>query len=107
MVFLPSVVQAQYRGAHRIRLVFNDGLDATLNFRPWLKGRVFEPLRDLDYFRRFFVDGGTVAWPNGADIAPETLHAAASGTRPNTRLQLSRARRASRKPRRSRTRPRS
>lgn len=79
MTFLPSVVQAQYRGAHRIRVVFNDGSEGTISFRRWLKGPVFEPLKDLDYFRRFFLDGGTVAWPNGADIAPETLYAAAVG----------------------------
>jgi len=35
---------------------------------------VFEPLRDPAYFARFFLEGGTIAWPNGADIAPESLH---------------------------------
>jgi hypothetical protein len=57
-----------------IRLTFNDGTEKTVDFEPWLVGPVFEPLRDTEYFRRFFLEGGTVTWPNGADIAPETLH---------------------------------
>ena len=31
-------------------------------------------LKDVGYFQRFFLEVGTVTWPNGADIAPETLH---------------------------------
>jgi hypothetical protein len=74
MSSLPKVVAAEYRGDYRIRVVFDDGLEATVDFRRWLDGPIFEPLKGLAYFSRFFIDGGTVAWPNGADIAPETLH---------------------------------
>jgi len=74
MTFLPSVLQAEYRGGYRIHLSFNDDSEKTIDFRDWLEGPVFEPLKDPNYFKRFFVDGGTVMWPNGADIAPETLY---------------------------------
>ncbi|MBX3024318.1 DUF2442 domain-containing protein [bacterium] len=74
MAFLPTVVAAEYRGAYRIHLVFNDGVENTVDFSAWLQGPIFEPLQDQAYFERFFVDGGTVTWPNGADIAPETLY---------------------------------
>jgi len=74
MQFLPIVVRAEYREQYQISLTFNDGLEATVDFSPWLQGSVFEPLKDRAYFRRFFLDGGTVTWPNGADIAPETLY---------------------------------
>jgi hypothetical protein len=76
MTFLPCVIKAEYHGGYRIRVTFNDGSEKTLDFGEWLEGPVFEPLRDLGYFQKFFLDGGTVAWPNGADIAPETLHEA-------------------------------
>lgn len=78
---LPSVVHAEYRGEFKMRVAFSDGVEGTIDFSGWLTGPVFEPLKDRSYFVRFFIDGGTVAWPNGADIAPETLYerAKASG----------------------------
>jgi hypothetical protein len=71
---LPVVVEADYRGEFRICLTFSDGVTGVADFSDWLQGPVFEPLKDQSYFAGFFLDGGTVAWPNGADIAPETLY---------------------------------
>jgi hypothetical protein len=82
MSVIPTVIRATYRGDYRIELVFQDGVQATVDFSQWLDGPVFEPLRDREYFKRFFIDGGTVAWPNGADIAPETLYEEAAAERP-------------------------
>lgn len=73
---LPGVIRAEYRGEFRIRVTFNDNSEKTIDFRPWLHGPVFEPLKDPAYFQRFFIEGGAVVWPNGADIAPETLYEA-------------------------------
>ncbi len=72
---MPSVVDAKYRGGYRIRLVFRDGTAGTVDFHPYLgMGPVFAPLRDKTYFTRFLIDGDTVSWPNGADVAPEALY---------------------------------
>jgi hypothetical protein len=70
------VIEAKHEGRFRLRLVFDDRTTKTVDFQRWLNGPVFEPLKDVRYFRRFFLDGRTVAWPNGADIAPEALYAA-------------------------------
>lgn len=68
------VVSAEYRGGHRLHLVFHDSREKTVDFSAWLLGPVFEPLKDEANFQRFFLEAGTVSWPNGADIAPETLY---------------------------------
>jgi len=83
MTFLPCVVRAERRGGFRLRLVFNDGSENTIDFAEWLEGPMFEPLKAPGFFARYFVDGGTVVWPNGADIAPETLYAVPGRRRPN------------------------
>jgi hypothetical protein len=67
------VTQATYVSGYQLRLQFSDGVEKTVDFARWLGGCVFQPLRDVDYFKGFFLSGGTVCWPNGADVAPETL----------------------------------
>jgi len=73
MTILPQVIEARYVSDYCIELLFNTGLRKTVDFTRWLKGPVFEPLRNRAEFRKFFIAGGSVCWPNGADIAPETL----------------------------------
>ncbi|SRR6266545_6087183 len=107
MNFLPAVVHAEHRGGFRLHVVFNDASENTIDFEPWLEGPIFEPVRDPQYFQRFFIDGGTVVWPNGADIAPETLYEVAGRRRrPNRRLQPAKARQrmAGKQPTRTRLR---
>jgi hypothetical protein len=88
MAFLPSVIRAEYRGGYRIHVTFNDASEKTIDFREWLKGPVFEPLKAPKRFRNFYLDGGAVAWPNGADIAAETLYEYREpGGRPDGELQ--------------------
>lgn len=105
MTFLPIVVRAEHRGGFRLHVVFNDGSENTIDFSQWLEGPMFEPLRAPEFFSRFFVDGGTVVWPNGADIAPETLYEVAGRGRPRRRSQATKPQKtASRRPSRARLR---
>ena len=63
---------------YTVRVRFEDGTVADVDLAYLVDyGGVFEPLRDGDYFRKLRADrdGGTIVWPDGADIAPETLYA--------------------------------
>lgn len=69
------VIKARYVSGKLLELTFSDGLKANVDFSAWIeKYPFFEPLKNADYFKNFSLDGWTVTWPNGADIAPETLH---------------------------------
>lgn len=61
---------------YSVRLTFTDGSRKDVDLAPYLKGPVFEPLRDPAKFREVAVDPelGTIVWPNGADICPDVLY---------------------------------
>jgi hypothetical protein len=65
----------QYRGGHRLWLQFSDGVEGEVDLGTSLEGPVFEALRDPQIFATARLDSEihTVAWPNGADFAPEFL----------------------------------
>lgn len=70
-----DVRQARHVRDYVLHLEFDDGLEGEVDLSPYLqRGPVFLPLAEPSYFKRFFLEGGTVAWPNGADIAPERLY---------------------------------
>jgi hypothetical protein len=69
------VEEARYLHDYVVWVRFNDGTAGEVDLRDELTGGVFEPLRDLARFRQFRVDSelSTIAWENGADLAPEFL----------------------------------
>jgi hypothetical protein len=78
-----EVVKIEYKGKYIFHIIFDDKTSGDFDFSEYLKkGSVFRPLNDLDYFRKAITDGGTITWPNGADIAPETLYEKVAGRSP-------------------------
>lgn len=72
-----DVVEVRYVRDYTLWLRFQDGTAGEVDIEPSFKGPVFEPLRDIEFFKQVSIDHeiGTIVWPNGADIAPETLYA--------------------------------
>ncbi|PWB81765.1 MAG: DUF2442 domain-containing protein [Candidatus Methylomirabilota bacterium] len=71
-----QVLEARYVGGYVVWLRFRDGTAGEVDLASELRGPVFEPLRDPNYFKAFMVhpEFHTLVWSNGADIAPEFLY---------------------------------
>jgi hypothetical protein len=73
--YLPSVTAVRVVRDRVVHLTFDDGLEGEVDLGPHLWGPVFEELaRDDAAFGKIFIDDDTIAWENGADMAPETLY---------------------------------
>ena len=72
----PKIRKILYKGKYTFHVQFENDRKGNINFQPFLWGEVFEPLKDENFFRKAYIDqtSGTITWPNGADIAPETLY---------------------------------
>ncbi len=58
-----------------VRVVFQDGSVKEIDLTSYLRGPVFQPIReDLDTFRALNVENGVLTWSNGADIDPDVLY---------------------------------
>jgi len=73
---IPRVIDAKFIKEYTLYLRFSDGSEGEVDLERDLDGEIFEPLKDILYFKNFTVNQElhTVVWPNGADFAPEFLH---------------------------------
>lgn len=72
----PDITEAHVLRHGRLRLTFGDGLTGDVDVLDRMHGRVFEHARTPAGFQEVTVDAesGTVVWPGGADLAPDTLY---------------------------------
>jgi hypothetical protein len=59
-----------------LRLTFADGITGEVAVLERMRGPVFDEARRPEGFAKVTVDAetGTVVWPGGADLAPDTLY---------------------------------
>ncbi len=73
---LIRVQSAEPLAMPRIQVVFTNGEHREIDLTPYIAtGSMFEPVRtNPAFFQSVVVDGGTLTWPNGADIHPDVLY---------------------------------
>lgn len=72
----PDITEVTVVAHGLLRLAFADGLAGELDVLDRMRGPVFDRARTPEGFVEAHVDrdSGTVAWPGGADLAPDTLY---------------------------------
>lgn len=72
----PEITKATVVMHGVLRLAFADGLTGEVHVLDRMRGPVFEDARTPEGFAMVTVDPetGTVTWPGGADLAPDTLY---------------------------------
>ena len=70
-----EVTSAEYIDGYKIHLIFNTGESGVIDLKDSLWGPMFEPLKNIEVFKRFRLSETlhTIYWENDADFAPEYL----------------------------------
>ncbi|HEY5595096.1 MAG TPA: DUF2442 domain-containing protein [Nitrospiria bacterium] len=65
-----------YQSGYKLLITFEDGVQKSVDLEPHLEGEIFEPLKDINYFKTVSVnsDLDTIVWNNNADFSPDFLY---------------------------------
>jgi Protein of unknown function (DUF2442) len=76
MIDLVKVTSVKPKKNYDLLITFSNGAAGTFDFSTMLAegGTMVEPLKDITYFHRVFIESGVLAWPNGFDIDAISLH---------------------------------
>ena len=70
-----SVIDVEYLHDYELLLQFEDSSWRRVDLKDELYGEVFEPLKNIEYFKTVTVnhDLDTIVWDNDADVSPDYL----------------------------------
>jgi hypothetical protein len=70
-----DIEEVQPVGSRRLAVKFADGLTGTLQISPSFCTGVFAPLLNDSLLAQATIQYGAITWPNGLDLAPDTMYA--------------------------------
>ncbi len=78
-----EIKDVQYVDGYILEIEFEDGKRKRIDLKEYIYGEVFEPLKDVERFKKFRIDKqlGTVVWDTGADFCPDFLYSHAKEVR--------------------------
>ncbi|MCK5242155.1 DUF2442 domain-containing protein [bacterium] len=70
------ITDVTYIEGYKLKLKFENNEYKLVDLQPHLDGRIFEPLKDILYFKSVTLnkDIDTIVWPNNADFSPDFLY---------------------------------
>ncbi len=77
-----KIIKIKYLGGYKLELTFDNGKTGTVDLKHYTKKKgLFRKLANINFFRKLYIDKelGVLSWPNGLDIAPETIYSEATG----------------------------
>lgn len=70
----PRVTNVVANDDYTLNIEFENGEKKIFDIQPLLNFGVFKELKDLLYFKKVKPFMGTISWPHGQDICPDTLY---------------------------------
>ncbi len=87
---LIKIIAAKHIQDYTLQLTFSNQLEQKVDLKEKLFNDhrdIFKELQDIHKFKEIYLDGWTVCWKNGADLAPEFLYELA--VQQNTKTTIS------------------
>ncbi len=63
-----DIVEVEPLEDYSIIVQFDDGVVKTIDIKPYISGGISTDLNDINFFKKVYLDNGSVTWPNGYDF---------------------------------------
>lgn len=70
----PTARKVEALDDFQLQINFDNGECKRFDVKPYIQGSWYGELKDPLYFKRVFVNGYTVEWPNGQDLCPDEIY---------------------------------
>jgi len=70
------ITKVKYLTGSKLEVTFDNCETRIVDLKDYFEGEIFEPLRDLDFFKKVSLntDIDTIVWTNDADFSPDFLY---------------------------------